>query len=183
MSVCECVCLCVSIHKICLHTSRLSVHVHCICVFFGITFNVFLLMSIFCVCVCVCVHACARVCVCSGPPVRFAGDGIWWWLVPCSSLYLSLSLCISRLSLPALNLPITPRLSLHLQPSPPPFLHLGRHAPFSLNGVQTFGTYWTGQWEETPQYTKSAGAVGVEEASGLNSVTCGEGCVWSDDLP
>lgn len=86
-------------------------------------------------------------CVCENPLVRAAGDrfdGGWY---P-AALFISPSLSDPPLSLQffflTLNLPITLCLSLHLQP-PPPALHLRRHAPFSLNGVQTFGTYWTEQ--------------------------------------
>lgn len=59
------------------------------------------------------------------------------------ALQLSLSLPRSLLHFVSncfliLNLP---SLSLHLYPPTP--LHLSRQAPFSLNGVLTFGTFWT----------------------------------------
>lgn len=61
-------------------------------------------------------------------------------LISLSQIYHSVSTFFSL----TINLPITPGLSLHLEPSSPSF-HLSRHAPFSLNGVQRFGTYWTEQ--------------------------------------
>lgn len=75
----------------------------------------------------------------------------WCQLLLTGTLYL-LRLNALSTTHPTLKLPITPPLSLHLQPSPPS-LQPSSHAPFSLNGVQTFGTYWTEQWGGTPKYT------------------------------
>lgn len=103
---------------------------------------------LFCVGVCACVDL--RTHVCSSPQWGFDGD---WYP---EALFISQILHSgSTFFFLIINLPITPRLSLHLQPLPPS-LHLSRHAPFSLNGVQTFGTYWTEQWAQTSKYTNMA---------------------------